>query len=148
MTDLIALAGVEEKYMVRIGHRLIAADVPHVNAPIGEHEMRGRGAFLCAAMTARAAAADVSQRYGIRGQQMVAFELGQVGHTHPNILSLESRHRLVAKARHDRRDALVAVTALLIARDSTLAEEFAGARGAHRRAEMKALCLRRHICRG
>jgi hypothetical protein len=76
MTDLIALAGVKEKYMVRIGYRLIGADVPHVNAAIGEHEMRGRGAFFCAAMTARTAAADVAQRYGIRSQQMVDFELG------------------------------------------------------------------------
>jgi len=76
MTDLIALACVKEKYLVRIGYRLIAADVPHVNAAIGKHEMRGRGAFFCAAMTARAAATDVSQRYGIRIQQMVDFELG------------------------------------------------------------------------
>ena len=76
MTDLIALAGVKEKYMVRIGYSLIAAHVPHVNAAIGEHEMRGRGAFFRAAMTARTAAADVSQRYGIRIQQMVDFELG------------------------------------------------------------------------
>jgi hypothetical protein len=76
MTDLIALAGVEEKYMVRIGHRLIAADVPHVNAAIGEHELRGGGAFFRAAMTAHTAAADVAQRYVIRKQQMVDFELG------------------------------------------------------------------------
>jgi hypothetical protein len=76
MTDLIALAGIEEKYMVRIGYRLIAADVPHVNAAIGEHELRGRSAFFCAAMTACSGASDVSQRYGIRSQQMVDFELG------------------------------------------------------------------------
>jgi hypothetical protein len=38
--------------------------------------MRGGGAFFRAAMTARTAAADVAQRYGIRMQQMVDFELG------------------------------------------------------------------------
>jgi hypothetical protein len=86
MTDLIALAGVEEKYVVRIGYRLISADVPPVNAAIGEHEMRGRGAFFDAAMAARTRAADVSQRYGIRIQQMVDFELGWGGHTDVNIL--------------------------------------------------------------
>jgi hypothetical protein len=76
MTDLIALAGVEEKYVVRIGYGLIAADMPHVNAAIGEHEMCGRGAFFDAALTARTGAAEVSQRDGIRIQQMVDFELG------------------------------------------------------------------------
>jgi hypothetical protein len=65
MTDLIALAGIKEKHVVRVRYRLISADVPHVNATIGEHEMSGRGAFLRAPMTARTAAADVSQRYGI-----------------------------------------------------------------------------------
>ena len=65
MTDLVSLAGVKKKYVVGIGHSLIAADVPHVNAAIGKYELRGGGAFLRAAMTARTAAADVSQRYGI-----------------------------------------------------------------------------------
>jgi hypothetical protein len=79
MTDLVALAGVKKKYVVRIGHRLIAADVPHVNTAIGEYQMRSRGTFFRAAMTARAAAADVSQRYGMRIQQMIDFELGHSG---------------------------------------------------------------------
>jgi hypothetical protein len=65
MTDLVALAGIKEKHVVRVRYRLIAGDVPHVNATIGENEMDGRGAFLRAPMTARTAAADVSQRYGI-----------------------------------------------------------------------------------
>jgi hypothetical protein len=79
MTDLVSLAGVKEKYVVGIGHSLIAADMPHVHAAIGKYEMRGGGAFFRAAMTARTAAADVSQRYGIRLQQMVDFELGHGG---------------------------------------------------------------------
>src|SRR5712671_1567400 len=98
MTDLIALTGVEEKYMVRIGHRLIAADVPHVNAAIGEHEMRGRGAFFRAPMTARTAAADVSQRYGIRIQQMIDFELGSGGHTNLIYFFLPVARFLVVRA--------------------------------------------------
>jgi hypothetical protein len=65
MTDLIALAGIKEKHVVRVRYRLIAGDVPQVNAAIGEHEMDGRGAFLRAPMTACTTAADVSQRYSI-----------------------------------------------------------------------------------
>jgi hypothetical protein len=79
MTDLISLAGVKKKYVVGIGHSLIAADVPHVHAAIGEYQMRGRSTFFRAAMTARTAAADVSQRYGIRFQQMVDFEFRHGG---------------------------------------------------------------------
>jgi hypothetical protein len=79
MTDLVSLAGVEKKYVVGIGHSLIAADVPHVHAAIREYQLRDRRTFFRAAMTARTAAADVSQRYGIRIQQMVDFELGHGG---------------------------------------------------------------------
>ena len=68
--------------LVKLGqrYRLIAGDVPYVNTAIGEHEMHGRGAFLCAPMTARTAAADVSQRYSICIQQMLDFELGEIDH--------------------------------------------------------------------
>ena len=79
MTDLISLTGIKKKYVVGIGHSLIAADVPHVHAAIGEYQMRDRSTFFRAAMTARTAAADVSQRYGIRIQQMVDLELGHGG---------------------------------------------------------------------
>jgi hypothetical protein len=68
MTDLISLVRVKEQDLVGIGDRLIVPDVPQVNAAIGEYKMRGRDAFFHAAMTARAAAPDVPQRYGIRIQ--------------------------------------------------------------------------------
>src|SRR6202044_152223 len=76
MTDLIAFAGVKEKYVVGVCHSLIAADVPQVNAAIWKNEMRGRHAFFRTAMAASTAAADVSQRHRIGIQQMVDFELG------------------------------------------------------------------------
>jgi hypothetical protein len=87
MTDLIALTGIKEKHVVRIRHRLIAGDVSHVNATIGEHKMDGRGAFLRAPVTARAAAADVSQRYSICIQKMLDFELGVSAHIPMILLS-------------------------------------------------------------
>jgi hypothetical protein len=65
MTDLIPLVRVKEQDLVGIGDRLIVPDVPQVNAAIWEYKMRGRDAFFHAAMTARAAAPDVPQRYGI-----------------------------------------------------------------------------------
>src|SRR5580704_8149093 len=79
MTDLISLAGVKKKYVVGIGHGLIVADVPQVNPAIGKYELRGGGAFFRAAMTARTAAADVSQGHGISAQQMADFEFRHSG---------------------------------------------------------------------
>jgi hypothetical protein len=61
--------------VIGIGHRLVATDVPQVNIAIREYKMRGRDTFFRAAMAARAAAANVSQRYGIRIQQVRDFEL-------------------------------------------------------------------------
>ena len=83
MTDLIALSGIKEKHVVRVCYRLIAGDVPYVNTAIREHEMHGRGTFLRAPMPARTAAADVSQRYSICIEQMLDFELGEIGHVGP-----------------------------------------------------------------
>ena len=75
MTDLIPLVRVEEQNLVGVGDRLIVPDVPQVKSAIGENKMRGRDAFLRAAMTAGAAASDVPQGHGIRIQQARDFIL-------------------------------------------------------------------------
>jgi hypothetical protein len=66
MADLVALGGVEEQNVIGIGDGLIATDVPQVNPAIREYQLRDRGAFLGAAMTAFAAAANVPQHYRLR----------------------------------------------------------------------------------
>jgi hypothetical protein len=42
MTDLIALSGVKEKYVIGVRYSLITAHVPHVNAAIGVYEVCSR----------------------------------------------------------------------------------------------------------
>ena len=81
MTDLVALAGVEEQDMIGIGDGLIATDVPQVYPAIREHKVRRRDAFLHAAMTTFAAAMNVPQRHGIRVEQTRDLELGWSRHT-------------------------------------------------------------------
>jgi hypothetical protein len=39
MTDLIALAGVREGYVIGICHNVLAAHVPQVDSAIGEYEV-------------------------------------------------------------------------------------------------------------
>ena len=39
MTDLIALAGVREGYVIGICHNLLAAHVPQLDSAIGEYEV-------------------------------------------------------------------------------------------------------------
>ena len=67
MTDLVPLVGIEEQDLVGVGNRLIATDVSQINAAIGEYKVRDRDAFFHAAMTARAVALYIAQRYGVRG---------------------------------------------------------------------------------
>src|ERR1700689_5178310 len=76
MTDLVPLAGVEEQDMVGVGDGLIACNVPQVDPAIGKYKGRRRGAFLYAAMTTFAGAANVAQRYRVGAEQPGDIELG------------------------------------------------------------------------
>src|SRR5450432_4094839 len=93
MTALVPLAGVEEQDMIGIGDGLIATDVPQVNPAIGEYKVRHRNVFLHASMTTLTAAPNVSQRHGIRVEQMRDLEHGwsrHAGKSIPKVLPASS----------------------------------------------------------
>src|SRR6185295_14599790 len=56
MADLVSLVLVEEQYVIGVGHRLVLADVPQIQAAEREHEVRVRGTFIGAAVAAGPAA--------------------------------------------------------------------------------------------
>src|SRR5271155_4333060 len=85
MTDLVSLAGVEEQDMIGVGDSLIASDVPQVDPAIGKYKVRRRGAFLYAAMTTFAGAANVAQRYRVGAEQPGDIELGCSRHKRQSI---------------------------------------------------------------
>ncbi len=59
MADPVGFAFVEEDDLVGLRHRLAAAQMMHVNPPIGEHQVSRGSAFLCALVPACARARDV-----------------------------------------------------------------------------------------
>jgi hypothetical protein len=87
MADLIAFAGIEQQHMVRIGDRVVAADMPQVGSAVGEHQMRRRHALLCAAMPARTRAMHVSHRDRTRFEQEVYFKVRHFRHAQLSRLS-------------------------------------------------------------
>jgi hypothetical protein len=76
MAHLITLARVEEQNMVRVRHRLIASDVPRVEATIRKHEVSLRRALLGTPVPAGSAAADVPDRNGLGLEEAGDFEVG------------------------------------------------------------------------
>ena len=69
MADPITLVGIEEQHLIGLGHRIIAADMPHEDAAIGIDEARLVSAFLVALMAAAAIADDVTNGDGLRLQE-------------------------------------------------------------------------------
>ena len=76
MADPIGLAGVEEQHLVRFGDGLVAPHMAHIDAAIGEHELRGARAFLRTLMPAAPAAIDILDADRRRLQQRLDGELG------------------------------------------------------------------------
>ena len=60
MADAIGFGGIEEQDLVRFRHRLVAAQMPGIDAAIGKHQFGGAGAFLRALVPASSGAADVA----------------------------------------------------------------------------------------
>src|ERR1700722_198385 len=102
MTDLIVLTGVKEQHMIRVGDRLVATDVTDVDPSVRKHQLRFRGTLVGTAMPTRAAAQDVSNRYGIRRQQIVYLKFGHCRHFTPILRQTSVRFRLpIASPRPD-----------------------------------------------
>lgn len=71
MTDPVTFGGVEKQDLVCLGDRLIVPNMPHINAAIRKHQLRGGRALLRALVTATAAAHSVPDRNRRRLQQRV-----------------------------------------------------------------------------
>jgi hypothetical protein len=99
MTDLISLTGVEEQHMIRIGDCLVATDVTDVDPSVRKHQLRFRGTLVRTAMTTRAAAQDVSNRYGIRRQQMVYLKFRHCRHFTPIVRQTSAELRFTEARR-------------------------------------------------
>jgi hypothetical protein len=56
MTDPVTFGGVEKQHLVCLGYRLMSPNMPHINAAIWEHQLRGSRALLRALATAPAQA--------------------------------------------------------------------------------------------
>jgi hypothetical protein len=71
MTDPVTFGGVEKQHLVCLGYRLIVPNMPHINAAVRKHQLRGSRALLRALMTAASAAHCVPDRNRRRLQQRV-----------------------------------------------------------------------------
>src|SRR4051812_37482318 len=95
VAHLVALPGIEEEDVVRVGHGLLPADVPQIDAAIWEHEVRVRRAFFGAAMPARTAAIHVAYRHRARVEQAIHREiLRRIGHAGTLPAARRTRHRV------------------------------------------------------
>lgn len=77
MADPIFLARVEEEHLARLGHGLVAAQMPREHAAIREDQLRGLGAFLRPMPAAIPATADVPDGQAGRREQGLDGDLGR-----------------------------------------------------------------------
>jgi hypothetical protein len=75
----VALGGVEEQHLVRIGDRAVAPDMPHIGAAIGKDELGDACLLLRPLVPAGPGASHVPHGHERRGEQGVNGKLGHVG---------------------------------------------------------------------
>src|SRR5262249_12069334 len=75
VADAIALPGVVEQHLIGLGNGIVTAELAHIDATIGEHQMGFRGAFLVGLVATGARAHDVRHSYGRRAEQSLNREV-------------------------------------------------------------------------
>ena len=76
MTDPIAFKGIEKQHLVRFAYGLVMSNMPHIDASVRKHQLRGGRALFGALMAAGTPAVRVPNGNGWRSQQTFNNKFG------------------------------------------------------------------------
>jgi len=95
MTDPVTFPGIEEQHLIGLGNCIIAADMAHINAAIGEDQARISCAFLLGPVAAGTTANHVLDREDRRAEESPNLDLF-------HFTALRSERLLQERHRHTR----------------------------------------------